>query len=550
MSADLLFSEFVLPHFDLQLDQAAIDALNGEPYEYVCGSMEWAGTTYDNLGVRLKGAMGGSFASLNGKAAFKVKFNLDACGGDADFFGLESLTLNNLRQDLSMVHEYLGYQVFRALDVPAPRVGYAQVSVNGELYGLYANVESIDDVFLARHFDDATGNLYEGEFGVDLRDSDIFLFEQDEGTDTTRADLMELVGWVEMPGDDIFYSPDSVLDTRRFLRFVAGETVTGHWDGYTKSHNYRIYHDPTADQWAFIPWGLDQALIQKVTPFEGIGLLAAKCFESGRCLADYIDAVHEALAAFESLDLEASRLRILQLIDEASLADPRRPGDDEQMYWERLATADFIARRPDQIRPQLECLVSTDDLDYDGDGHLACTNDCDDAVDSTHPGAAEPCDAVDNNCNQVADDALSCGCVHQVVGGAEYALCPFSLPNQEANVVCDSLGGTLAYFDTMQDNFDVTMLAKSLSYRKWFIGLNDRDNEGEFVWLDGSEPLFTAWNPGEPNDFGAGEDCAELHPYTAGGWNDVGCTRSRRFVCRIDDDDDDDDADAGPNGGN
>ena len=54
-----------------------------------------------------------------GKAAFKVKF--DEYVDDQTFFGLEKLTLNNMVQDRSMIHETLAYELFRA----ARRAGLA-----------------------------------------------------------------------------------------------------------------------------------------------------------------------------------------------------------------------------------------------------------------------------------------------------------------------------------------------------------------------------------------------------------------------------------------
>ena len=74
--------------------------------------------------VKLKGH--GSFRPLGEKAAFKVKF-----AKTDRLLGLKSLTLNNMVQDPSMLHEALGYEVLRAAGVPAPRTGFAYVRVNG-----------------------------------------------------------------------------------------------------------------------------------------------------------------------------------------------------------------------------------------------------------------------------------------------------------------------------------------------------------------------------------------------------------------------------------
>lgn len=75
-----------------------------------------------------------------------------------------------------------------------------------------------------------------------------------------------------------------------------------------------------------------------------------------------------------------------------------------------------------------------------------------------------------------------------------------------------------------------------------WIGLNDREEEGQWVWpdgtlawaggVDGVAHAYTNWNAGEPNDSN-GEDCAELRADSAtGSWNDLDCGDDRdRVVC-------------------
>ena len=79
------------------------------------------------------------------------------------FFGLKTLTLNNMVQDQSMIHELLAYKVFRSAGVAAPRTGYAYLRVNGA--GLRPVPEHRDPrhVMLPRWFD-STQHLYEGEW--------------------------------------------------------------------------------------------------------------------------------------------------------------------------------------------------------------------------------------------------------------------------------------------------------------------------------------------------------------------------------------------------
>ena len=60
-----------------------------------------------------------------------------------------------------------------------------------------------------------------------------------------------------------------------------------------------------------------------------------------------------------------------------------------------------------------DCDGVTDDLDEDGDGHLASEcggDDCDDGDPSIHGGAAEICDdGADNDCDGEVDEYDECG---------------------------------------------------------------------------------------------------------------------------------------------
>ncbi len=46
-------------------------------------------------------------------------------------------------------------------------------------------------------------------------------------------------------------------------------------------------------------------------------------------------------------------------------------------------------------------------VDADGDGYSGCAGDCDDSSNAIHPGAAEICNGLDDNCNQLVDEGIS-----------------------------------------------------------------------------------------------------------------------------------------------
>ncbi|XP_077869498.1 C-type lectin domain family 19 member A-like [Saccoglossus kowalevskii] len=73
----------------------------------------------------------------------------------------------------------------------------------------------------------------------------------------------------------------------------------------------------------------------------------------------------------------------------------------------------------------------------------------------------------------------------------------------------------------------------------WF-GLDDRDNEGSFVWSDGSAldtTGFTKWANGQPNNnvqqSSGGQDCIQLWKDAYLTWDDAYCERKKGFICEF-----------------
>src|SRR6476646_6445100 len=148
--AEVVYDPATVSVVDLQLPQAAIEALEADPQE---------------VEVRLKGSA--SFRPLDtGKSAFKLKFP-----NAGPFFGLRKMTLNNMVEDPSMTHETLAFALHRALGVPASRTGFVYLKINGEHVVVYMDVENYDKVAMAKKlgaFDDDVQNVSDAENGADL----------------------------------------------------------------------------------------------------------------------------------------------------------------------------------------------------------------------------------------------------------------------------------------------------------------------------------------------------------------------------------------------
>jgi len=101
-----------------------------------------------------------------------------------------------------------------------------------------------------------------------------------------------------------------------------------------------------------------------------------------------------------------------------------------------------------------------------------------------------------------------------------------------AEAACAAWGGNLTSIHSSEENDFVQELAKnSCNQPAFWIGLSDQQEEGTFVWSDGTAVEDVFWNSGEPNNAGGDEDFVEMK--ADGTWNDVGANKAVScFVCR------------------
>ncbi len=540
---------------DIVLADGSYEALLEQPYEYTEASVTIDDTELASVGVRLKGSAG-SFVALDGdypeisqdgngnpgKSAFIVDFNRYVDG--QAFLGLGKLTMNNLVQDDSGIHEFLAYGLFRASDVPASRVGYAEVSLDGEDKGLYALIESNDNrEFLDHWFDTDEGNLYEGQYGTDLREGQAEVFDQDHGDDESRQDLQDLIDDLTdlEPGEPAMTALDDNFDVDEYLAFATAELYLGHWDGYTTSaNNYKIHHVPDG-RWSFVPWGIDQVFEETFGHYSGVmqgpgpsweggGRVHEVCFMTPDCVDLLAEAFADLLDRVDDEDLIGQAGQARDVVEPYLLAEATAHGDPEMTTAALDGVVDFIEGRRDQIEEWLPCLQGGS-IDIDGDGFDGCTEDCDDWNPEIHPGAAEQCNFVDDDCNGVLDDPAECPSCQDTTGphGEDYALCLDELTWDDARAHCQGRGQELAsiHDDPTWDHLTWGFMELSGTWESW-IGLNDLDEHGTWTWTDGTDLDHDHWagDAPVPEDFG-------FHCVTNSveGWWNQPCDETRRFIC-------------------
>jgi hypothetical protein len=86
-----------------------------------------------------------------------------------------------------------------------------------------------------------------------------------------------------------------------------------------------------------------------------------------------------------------------------------------------------------------------------------------------------------------------------------------------------SLGGNLITISSSTMNNQLWQLISQPTGSNYWIGLNDINVEGTFVWVDGSTSSYRQWDTDEPNN-SQNEDCGELLANRY--WNDLHCSNS------------------------
>jgi hypothetical protein len=184
------------------------------------------GSLVGDVGVRKKGFYG---SVSDEKPSVKVEFDEFVEG--QRFGDLKRMTLNNNLADVSQIKQCLGYDLYARAGVPAPRCSFATVSVNGDALGIYTHVEPIKKPFLARHFDNDEGNLYEGALS-DFRPGWVDVFERKTNRDDPdRSDIEALVPALTVDDAVLLDTLEPLVDLPRFFEMWAMDVLLMHGDG-------------------------------------------------------------------------------------------------------------------------------------------------------------------------------------------------------------------------------------------------------------------------------------------------------------------------------
>ncbi|KAG0238111.1 hypothetical protein BGW42_007102 [Actinomortierella wolfii] len=231
----------------------------------------------DEVKVKVSGHGSRKFEKLS----LRIKFDDDK---DETFFNRPIIKLRSQVFDPTMIREKLYIDLLNSVGVDTYQGSYVRVYVNGKPHGFYLMVEDIEPPFLstAIHHGSITkekkmGALYQlGSHVLGLeatmqyngsRTADYHpeIYEnkvlgnnpKDEPMKEFIAFMKELQDWDPSKSGGVAFW-NSRLDLDGYLRSIALEYLTGHWDAYWwKGNNYFMYNNPETKKWQFIPTDFD-----------------------------------------------------------------------------------------------------------------------------------------------------------------------------------------------------------------------------------------------------------------------------------------------------
>ena len=233
-----LYDPDIVPSFALEFEAAQWAGIQSDcsagVQNYRPVQFSYDGETVDAM-VRLKG----NWSWNCSKMQYIISFNEEDPQGR--FHGLRKVMLDAPWYDHTLLHERLAFPLFEARGLPYSCANSARLEVNGEYYGLYANLERIDHEYLERHFEQYDGNLYQA--GSELKTNE-------DINDTSDIEALNSADTVEEIA--------ALMDLDQAVAEWSMEAMIPAMDNYWAGVeiNYYLYNHPTRG-FLYLPYDLD-----------------------------------------------------------------------------------------------------------------------------------------------------------------------------------------------------------------------------------------------------------------------------------------------------
>lgn len=254
-----------LPVYELIVAPEYLAQLDADPWseEYVPAVWRHAGVEYD-VGVRYRGGWTSRYAP---KKSWKVRFP------EAQLFqGHRFLNLNAEFNDRYLVKEKFAYDLFHLFGVDGPEAGLVHLRLNGQFWGVYTQVEHVDEYFLLRSGRPVGSSIYKVEGGGDfsLHDNPADYAQIYQKRTNLQSGYDELIALLELvnntPDDQFPQALVQVFEVAAYLNYYATVMLTANTD--VTVANYYLVHNPETGRWEVLPWDNGSTLWWQTMPID------------------------------------------------------------------------------------------------------------------------------------------------------------------------------------------------------------------------------------------------------------------------------------------
>ena len=228
------------------------------------------GVSYKDVGVHFRGASSFFMTPAGNKRSLNLAFDFVHDGQNVG--GYRTLNLLNATSDPTFVRAALYSEIARAY-LPAPKVNYMRVVINGESWGIYVNAQQYNKDFLRDFYKTDKGARFKvpgspgGRGGMEYLGEDVAAYKpiyeiKTKDDPKVWADLIAMFKVLnETPPDKLEAALAPKLNIDGALRFLAIEMALANTDGYwTRASDYSIYQNEKG-QFQIVPHDMNEAMM-------------------------------------------------------------------------------------------------------------------------------------------------------------------------------------------------------------------------------------------------------------------------------------------------
>nr|WP_281251483.1 CotH kinase family protein [Paenisporosarcina indica] len=287
----------------------------------------------------------------------------------------KEIHVNAEYKDPSLLRNKLSLDFFNEIGCLSPKSQFVNIKLNGKNEGLYLELESVDEYFLANRQlpkgpifyavdGDANFSLM-SDLDKEVKKSLKLGYEKKYGTEQDEIHLQEMIIKINtISRADFEKEIVKYLNVDQYLRWLAGIVFTQNFDGFV--HNYALYQNSETKLYEIIPWDYDATwgrdlngivMEEDYLRIEGFNTLTARILDVKTFRGQYKDLLEVILNNQFKVDYLKLKIQGLHdLIRPYIQEDPYKKDDIHLFDKEPEYILNFIEARANYIKRKLDTL--------------------------------------------------------------------------------------------------------------------------------------------------------------------------------------------------